>query len=92
MDDFAHAFDDADAVFMTEVYPAGEQPIPGVSGARLADSIKSAGHPAITFVEQKETLPDQVLPCLKAGDLVLTMGAGDIWKAGTGILARLEAR
>lgn len=92
MGDFAHAFDDADAVFMTEVYPAGEQPIPGVSGARLADSIKSAGHPAITFIEQKETLPDQVLPCLKAGDLILTMGAGDIWKAGTGILARLEAR
>lgn len=90
MGDFAHAFDDADAVFMTEVYPAGEQPIPGVSGASLVDTIQSAGHPAITFIAQKETLPDQVLPFLKAGDLVLTMGAGDIWKAGTGILARLE--
>ncbi|MBK9308696.1 MAG: UDP-N-acetylmuramate--L-alanine ligase [Nitrospira sp.] len=90
MGDFAHAFDDADAVFMTEVYPAGEPPIPGVSGASLADSIKSAGHPSVTFIAQKETLPDQVLPFLKSGDLVLTMGAGDIWKAGTGILARLE--
>jgi UDP-N-acetylmuramate--alanine ligase len=90
MGDFAHAFDDADAVFMTEVYPAGEQPIPGVSGASLVDTIQSAGHPSITFIAQKETLPDQVLPFLKAGDLVLTMGAGDIWKAGTGILARLE--
>ncbi len=87
--DFAHAFDDADAVFMTEVYPAGEQPIPGVSGAILADTVRSAGHPSVTFIEQKETLPDQVLPFLKSGDLVLTMGAGDIWKAGTGILARL---
>lgn len=89
--DFAHAFDDADAVFMTEVYPAGEQPIPGVSGAILADTVRSAGHPSVTFIEQKETLPDQVLPFLKSGDLVLTMGAGDIWKAGTGILARLES-
>jgi UDP-N-acetylmuramate--alanine ligase len=89
--DFAHAFDDADAVFMTEVYPAGEQPIPGVSGAILAETIRSAGHPSVTFIEQKETLPDQVLPFLKSGDLVLTMGAGDIWKAGTGILARLES-
>jgi UDP-N-acetylmuramate--alanine ligase len=89
--DFAHAFDDADAVFMTEVYPAGEQPIPGVSGAILAETIRSAGHPSVTFIEQKETLPDQVLPLLKSGDLVLTMGAGDIWKAGTGILARLES-
>jgi UDP-N-acetylmuramate--alanine ligase len=91
MGEFAHAFDDADAVFMTEVYPAGEQPIPGVSGAHLAETITSAGHPSVTFIEQKETLPDQVLPFLKSGDLVLTMGAGDIWKAGTGILARLEA-
>lgn len=91
MGEFAHAFDDADAVFMTEVYPAGEQPIPGVSGARLAETIKSAGHPSVTFIKQKETLPEQVLPFLKSGDLVLTMGAGDIWKAGTGILARLEA-
>ncbi len=90
MGDFAHAFDDADAVFMTEVYPAGEPPIPGVSGANLADTIKSAGHPSVTFIAQKETLPDQVFPFLKSGDLVLTMGAGDIWKAGTGILARLE--
>ncbi|MGE0468682.1 MAG: UDP-N-acetylmuramate:L-alanine ligase [Candidatus Nitrospira kreftii] len=89
--DFAHAFDDADAVFMTEVYPAGEQPIPGVSGAILAETVRSAGHPSVTFIEQKETLPDQVLPFLKSGDLVLTMGAGDIWKAGTGILARLES-
>ncbi|MBX3304156.1 MAG: UDP-N-acetylmuramate--L-alanine ligase [Nitrospira sp.] len=91
MGEFAHAFDNADAVFMTEVYPAGEQPIPGVSGASLAETITSAGHPSVTFIERKETLPDQVLPFLKSGDLVLTMGAGDIWKAGTGILARLDA-
>ncbi|MDH5741203.1 MAG: UDP-N-acetylmuramate--L-alanine ligase [Nitrospira sp.] len=89
--DFAHAFDDADAVFMTEVYPAGEQPIPGVSGAILAETVRSAGHQSVTYIEQKETLPDRVLPFLKSGDLVLTMGAGDIWKAGTGILARLES-
>jgi len=62
-----------------------------VSGAKLAEVIKAAGHPSVTFIERKETLPDQVLPHLKPGDLVLTLGAGDIWKAGTGILARLEA-
>lgn len=90
MGDFAHAFDDADVLFMTEVYAAGEPPIPGISGASLADTIKSAGHPSVTLIAQKETLPDQVLPFLRSGDLVLTMGAGDIWKAGTGILARLE--
>ena len=89
IDDFAHAFDQADHVFVTEVYAAGEPPIPGVSGAKLVETIKAAGHPAVTFIEQKETMPDQILPHLKPGDLVVTLGAGDIWKAGTGILARL---
>jgi UDP-N-acetylmuramate--alanine ligase len=90
IEDFAHAFDQADQLFITEIYAAGEQPIPGVSGTILAESIKAAGHPSVTFIERKETMPDQVLPHLKPGDLVLTLGAGDIWKAGTGILARLE--
>jgi UDP-N-acetylmuramate--alanine ligase len=89
IEDFAHAFDQADHLFVTEVYAAGEPPIPGVSGAKLVETIKAAGHPAVTFIEQKETMPDQVLPHLKPGDLVLTLGAGDIWKAGNGILARL---
>lgn len=87
--EFTHAFDQADLLFMTDIYAAGEAPIPGVSGSALADSIKAAGHQGVTFVEKKETLPDQVLPHLQPGDLVVTLGAGDIWKAGTGLLARL---
>jgi UDP-N-acetylmuramate--alanine ligase len=55
----------------------------------VADSIRAAGHAGVTYVERKETLPDQVLPALKPGDLVLTLGAGDIWKAGLGLLDRL---
>jgi len=89
LEDFAHAFDQADHVFVTEVYAAGELPISGVSGAKLVEMINAAGHPAVTFIEQKETMPDQVLPHLKPGDLVVTLGAGDIWKAGNGILDRL---
>ncbi|MEK7299771.1 MAG: UDP-N-acetylmuramate--L-alanine ligase [Nitrospirota bacterium] len=89
IEEFTHAFDQADVLFMTDIYAAGEAPIPGVSGAALADRIKAAGHRGVTFVEKKETLPDQVLPHLQPGDLVVTLGAGDIWKAGTGLLARL---
>lgn len=88
-EEFTHAFDHADLLFMTEIYAAGEQPIPGVSGANLAESVRAAGHQGVTFVAQKEMLPDQVLPHVKPGDLVITLGAGDIWKAGTGLLARL---
>jgi UDP-N-acetylmuramate--alanine ligase len=90
VEDFAHAFEGADQLFITEIYAAGEQPIPGVSGEKLVEIIRAAGHPSVTFIERKESMPDQVLPHLKPGDLVLTLGAGDIWKAGTGILARLE--
>ncbi|THJ20294.1 MAG: UDP-N-acetylmuramate--L-alanine ligase [Nitrospira sp. CG24D] len=89
IEEFTHAFDQADLLFMTDIYAAGEAPIPGVSGAVLADRIKAAGHQGVNFVEKKETLPDQVLPHLQPGDLVVTLGAGDIWKAGTGLLARL---
>ncbi|MDQ1290954.1 MAG: UDP-N-acetylmuramate--alanine ligase [Nitrospirota bacterium] len=89
IEEFTHAFDQADLLFMTDIYAAGEAPIPGVSGAALADRIKAAGHQGVTFVEKKESLPDQVLPHLQPGDLVVTLGAGDIWKAGTGLLARL---
>jgi UDP-N-acetylmuramate--alanine ligase len=90
LEDFAKAFDQSDVLFLAEIYAAGEQPIPGVSGAKLADVVRAAGHPAVTFVEQKDKLVDQVLPHLKSGDLVITLGAGDIWKTGLGLLARLR--
>ncbi len=89
LEDFAKAFAQSDVLFLTEIYAAGEQPIPGVSGAKLAEIVRAAGHPAVTFVEQKDQLVEQVLPHLKSGDLVITLGAGDIWKTGPGLLARL---
>ncbi|KXK07052.1 MAG: UDP-N-acetylmuramate--L-alanine ligase [Nitrospirae bacterium] len=91
MQEFAHAFDQADLLFMTEIYAAGEQPIPGVSGEKLVEAVRAGGHPSATFVERKESLAEQVLPALKAGDLVITLGAGDIWKSGLAILERLPA-
>ncbi len=92
IEDFATAFRDADQVFLTEIYAASEQPIPGVSGAKLAEAIRAAGHPSVTFVERKGELVDQVLPQLKPGDLVVTLGAGDIWKSGPELLAKLAPR
>jgi UDP-N-acetylmuramate--alanine ligase len=89
IDEFAKAFDQSDVVFMTEIYAASEQPIPGVSGARLAEAVKAAGHPAVTYVEHKQDLAAQVLAMVKPGDLVLTLGAGDIWKAGQELLDKL---
>ena len=87
--EFAHAFDQADALFMTEIYAAGEPPIPGVSGQHLAESVRAAGHPSVTWVERRDGLADQVRPTLQPGDLVITLGAGDIWKTGLELLERL---
>ncbi len=89
LEDFAKAFGQSDLLFLTDIYAAGEQPIPGVSGVKLAEIVRAAGHPSVTFVEQKDRLADEVLPHLKSGDLVMTLGAGDIWKTGLGLLTRL---
>ncbi|WP_455377677.1 UDP-N-acetylmuramate--L-alanine ligase [Petrachloros mirabilis] len=89
LEDFAQAFKDADRLYITEIYAASEEPIPGVSGAKLAEAIRAAGHPAVAFIERKELLADQVFPQLNAGDLVLTLGAGDIWKTGPALLAKI---
>jgi len=89
VDEFAHAFDQAEAVFITEIYPAGELEIPGVSGERLVEAVRASGHPSVTWVDRKETLAERVLPSLKADDVVITLGAGDIWKTGLELLERL---
>lgn len=90
LDDFAHAFDLADVLFVTEIYPAGEEEIPGVSGERLASTVRDAGHPDVTWVARKQDLAAQVRPVLRPGDFVITLGAGDIWKAGKELLELLD--
>ncbi|MFB3070108.1 MAG: glutamate ligase domain-containing protein, partial [Gemmatimonadales bacterium] len=89
MTDFVHAFDQADAVFITDIYPAGETAIPCVSGERLAEAVRSSGACEVVWIERKEELAKRVLPSLKSGDMVMTLGAGDIWKAGVELLEHL---
>lgn len=88
-DEFAQVFGQADVLYVTDVYAAGEAPIDGVSGRGLADTIRDAGHSEVTWVEKKEELMHRVLPTLKEGDVVLTLGAGDIWKVGVELLEHL---
>jgi UDP-N-acetylmuramate--alanine ligase len=87
--EFSRSFDQADALFITEIYAAGEAPIPGVSGEQLAESVRAAGHPSVTWVGRRAELADRVLSSLQPGDLVLTLGAGDIWKTGVELLERM---
>ncbi|MFQ5848574.1 MAG: UDP-N-acetylmuramate--L-alanine ligase [Candidatus Methylomirabilales bacterium] len=87
--EFFTAFYQADVLVVTEVYPAGEPAIPGVSGRQIAEGAIEHGHRGVTFVPDKEAIPDVLLPLLQPGDLVMTMGAGDIWQVGEDILRRL---
>ncbi|MEW6324856.1 MAG: UDP-N-acetylmuramate--L-alanine ligase [Nitrospirota bacterium] len=91
MEEFATAFYDADLLVLTEVYAAGEAPIEGVTAERLAAALREHGHKHVLYVPDRDALADAVLPQLREGDLVLTLGAGDIWKTGRRLLERLSA-
>ena len=90
--EFAAAFDEAAVVVATEIYAAGEDPLSGVTGARLAESIAARGRAAVRFVPDKQDLAAALAAEVRPGDLVLTLGAGDVWKTGEELLRLLEAR
>ncbi len=78
--DFAQALLKADVVLVTEIYGARERPIEGISGHRLVDLALKAGHKDATFVGPVADVPDVVLGRVHEGDVVVLMGAGDIWR------------
>ena len=85
--DFLSAFNDADLLFVFDVYPAGEEPIPGASGERLCEAIREHGHKAAIYAGKAGDALSTVAAGLCAGDIFLTMGAGDVWKLGEGVLS-----
>ncbi len=87
--EFFPVFNQAGMVFVTEIYSAGEPLIDGLSGRAIWEGICQTGHPAAHFVEENAALADSILSNLQAGDLLLTLGAGDIWKTGEELLAQL---
>jgi UDP-N-acetylmuramate--alanine ligase len=80
----------ADILLLTEVYAAGEPHIPEVSGALIWEGVQALGHPLALFVPHKEELAPVMLRHIRAGDVVLTLGAGDIWKVGEQVLKALQ--
>ncbi len=87
--DFGKSFHNADIVVMTDVYPAREEPIEGVTGELVANSATSFGHRGVVYVEDKNEVADRVLEIVEEGDVVMTIGAGDVWKIGDEIVQRL---
>ncbi len=90
--EFVTSFNDADVLFVSSVYAAGEDPIPGATGDALAEAIRAHGHRDVTYVEKRTELAREMLPRLREGDLVLTLGAGDITHVGPELLELLAQR
>lgn len=84
--EFCSAFHEADLLILTEIYPASEEPIAGVTAESLMQGIKKHGQKQVYLAEKVEDLCGVVQPLLEEGDVVVTLGAGSIWRAGEQLL------
>ena len=90
MDDFAQAFNDADMVYVTPVYAAGEALREGVTGEALVERIRQRGHRAVAPVADQHELARALAGVAAPGDLVVCLGAGDITKWAAGLAQGIE--
>jgi UDP-N-acetylmuramate--alanine ligase len=89
--EFLEAFDDADVVLMTDIYSAGEERLEGVTADALYQALKRRGHLDVRYVPARERVAETLLEVVRPGDLVLTLGAGDITRTGDELLALMRA-
>lgn len=88
--DFLTAFYDADVLILTDIYPAGEDRIEGVEGKALFEGIREYGHKNVSYFARKEEIVDHLLAIVHPGDLVITLGAGDVWQVADELVKRLN--
>ena len=89
-EEFLTAFEGADRLVLTEVYSAGEDPIAGMTGEALYQAIKRKGHLDVQFVADKNEIVGRIAGELKANDIALTLGAGDVYKVGEALVEKLK--
>ena len=88
--EFGRAFQAADILVLTDVYAAGEEPIPGVSGETILAEVTEQTGQNVTYIARREDVAGYLATVVRPGDLVMTMGAGNICQTGPELLARLE--
>jgi UDP-N-acetylmuramate--alanine ligase len=89
MEEFSTAFYQADCLILTEIYPAGEKPIDGISAERLYEQIRQHGHRDVRYIAAFEDIIEALLTTVRPRDMVVTLGAGDIGKVGRILLEKL---
>lgn len=90
--EFLTCFNDADLLYVMDIYAASEQPIHGVTGEALYRGIHSRGHKTVRFLPDKQSIPKEVAADLQPGDMLITLGAGDVTRIGPEILRELEKK
>ncbi|HMQ03323.1 MAG TPA: UDP-N-acetylmuramate--L-alanine ligase [Pyrinomonadaceae bacterium] len=90
MHEFALAFNNADVVYVLDIYAASESPIEGITAEALTENIKKFGHKNVRYHGDIDTAADTIVPLLQEGDLVLTLGAGTITRLSDEIVERLR--
>ncbi|TLM65819.1 MAG: UDP-N-acetylmuramate--L-alanine ligase [Deltaproteobacteria bacterium] len=91
-DDFVTAFYQADHLVVMDVYAAGEDPIPGVAASDLARGISGHGHRSCVYAADKTAVLGHLREAVQPGDMVITLGAGNVWQVGEEFLAGLAER
>lgn len=91
-DEFVTAFYQADHLVVMDVYAAGEEPIPGVSSSALAEGIAGHGHRDVHYLAEADAVVQHLLETVREGDLVITLGAGNVWQVGEALVRRLTER
>ena len=89
--EFLEAFDDADAIVLTEIYSAGEERIDGISSEAVYQALRRRGHVDVRYVAARERVADALLEMVRPGDLVLTLGAGDIHRTADEFLSLIRS-
>lgn len=90
--EFGSSFFDSDVLIVTDIYPSREKPIEGISGELIAEAAKSYGHKNVHYIPNKEELPKRLNELKEPGDVIITMGAGDIYKYGEKFVEMLESK
>jgi UDP-N-acetylmuramate--alanine ligase len=92
MDEFARSFNNADVLFVTDIYAASEDPIEGVTAEALTDAIKRYGHKNAEYIGPLEGAAEALRDQLREGDLLITLGAGSVYRVGEQVLGLLRER
>jgi len=92
MDDFVVAFNNADVLFILDIYAASEQPIEGITAEVLTENIKKFGHKNVSYLGDIDTATEKVCNALQPGDLVITLGAGTVTRLSDEILEKIKSK